>query len=252
MASLLSDPEKVRELLDKEHELNSMVIGRVFSKDMDIRTYVDNLEDPHGVMSVHEDAPKHICIYADNEESLLDLIRTLESGKEYQFSGLRDIYIPILEKEFEITDINPCWFFVLGDEGVKGEVRHEVTSLTEDDIETVAHNWEYFDGAYEHVRDRVINGMSAAIREDGKLIGWDATHFETDKVVMLGFLFVFEEHRKGGYATSMCTVLTQRILDKGKKPVFYVVKDNEPSIRFSLKLGYEIVDSHSWVSGVKK
>jgi len=186
MVSLLSDPEKVRALLDEEHELNAMVMARVFSKDMNRKIYVDNLEEPHGVMTIHEDAPKHICIYADNEESFLDLVRSLESGKKYQFSGLRDIYIPILEKEFEITDVSPCWMFVLGDEGVKGEVRHEIVSLTEEDVKMVAENWEHFDGAYDHVRDRIVNGMSVAIREDGELIGWDATHFETDKVVMLG------------------------------------------------------------------
>lgn len=252
MVSLLSDPEKVRELLDEEHALNAMVIARVFSNDTDKKVYVDDLEDPHGVMTLQKGNPDHCSIYADNEDSFMELVRVLESGKGYQFSGMRDIYIPLLEKEFEITDINPCWFFVLGEEGVKGEVRHEVVSLTEDDIETVAHNWEYFDGAYEHVRDRVVNGMSAAVREDDKLIGWDATHFETDKVVMLGFLFVFEEHRGRGYAISICTDLTKRILEKGKKPIFYVIKDNEASVQFSLKLGYEIVDSHSWVTGVKK
>ncbi len=252
MASLLSDLEKVRELLDEEHELNSMVIARVFSDDPDKKVYVDDSNEPHGVMTLQEGKPDHCSIFADNEDSFLQLLRVLESGKEYQFSGMRDIYIPLLEKEFDITDLNPCWFFVLGEEGVKGEVRHKVTSLVEDDIEIVAHNWEYFDGAYDHVRDRVLNGMSAAIREDGKLIGWDATHFETDKVVMLGFLFVFEEYRKGGYATSMCVDLTKRIVETGKRPVFYVVKDNEPSVRFSLKIGYEIVDSHSWVTGVKK
>ena len=252
MVSLLSDPEKVRELLDKEHEFNAMVLARAFSKDVDKKIYVDDPDEPHGVMTLQNGKPDHCSIFADNEDSFLDLVRVLESGREYQFSGMRDAYIPLLEKEFDIRDINPCWFFVLGDEGVKGEVRHEVTSLIEDDIETVAHNWEFFDGAYEHVKDRIINGMSAAVREHGKLIGWDATHFETDKVVMLGFLFVFEEFRKGGYATSMCVDLTKRIVEKGKKPIFYVVKDNEASVRFSLKIGYEIVDSHSWVTGVKK
>ncbi len=252
MVSTLSDPERVRELLDKEHELNSMVIARVFSKDPERKIFVDDPNDPHGVMTIQKGKPDHCTIFTDNEGSFQDLVRALESGKEYEFSGIRDIYIPLLEKEFDIKDVNPCWFFVLGEEGVKGEVRHKVTTLNEDDIETVAHNWEYFDGAYEHVRDRVMNGMSAAIRENGKLIGWDATHFETDRVVMLGFLFVFEEFRKGGYATSMCVHLTKRIVENGKKPVFYVVKDNEPSIRFSLKIGYEIVDSHSWVTGVKR
>jgi GNAT superfamily N-acetyltransferase len=252
MVSILSDPEKVRELLDKEHELNAMVIGRLFSDDPDRKVYVDDQGNPHGVMTLQKGKPNHCTIYADNEASFIDLVRVLKSGEEYQFSGFRDNFLPYLEKEFEVTDINPCWFFVLGEEGVKGEVRHEVTSLVEEDIETVAHNWEFFDGAYDHVRDRIINGMSAAIREDGELIGWDATHFETDKVVMLGFLFVFDEYRKGGYATSMCVVLTNRILETGKKPIFYVVKDNVPSVKFSQKIGYEIVDSHSWVTGVKK
>ena len=252
MVSLLSDPEKVRRLLDEEHELNSMVIARVFSNDPGRKVYVDDPDEPHGVMTLQKGKPDFCTIYADNEASFLDLIEVLESGKEYEFSGMRDIYIPLLEKKFEITETNPCWFFILGEEGVRGEVRHDVVSLNEDDIETVAQNWEFFDGSYDHVKDRVVNGMSAAIREDGKLIGWDATHFETDKVVMLGFLFVFEEYRKGGYATSMCVDLTKRIVEKGKKPVFYVVKDNEPSVQFSLKIGYEIVDSHSWVTGVKK
>jgi hypothetical protein len=252
MASLLSDPEKVRELLDKEHELNAMVIEWVFDDDPVVSTYADNEDDPHGVLAVEEGTPNKGAIYADNEKSFRDLVGVLKSGEEYQFAGMRDILLPYFEKEFEMTDINPSWFFVLGKEGVKGEVRHDVTSLVEDDIETVAQNWEFFDGSYDHIKDRVVNGMSAAIREDGKLIGWDATHFETDKVVMLGFLFVFDEYRKGGYATSMCVVLTKRIVETGKKPIFYVVKDNVPSVKFSQKIGYEIVDSHSWVTGVKK
>lgn len=252
MVSRLSDPSKVRSLLDAEHELNAMVIDRVFNREDKTQMFTDNEEDPHGVLVTQEVDPKHTCIYADDEDAFLELLRSLESGKKHQFSGLRDIFIPLLEKEFEITDINPCWMFVLPEGGLKGEVRHEIVSLEEEDVETVAENWEYFSGAYEHVIDRIVNGDTVAYRKDGKLIGWDATHFETDKVAMLGFLFVMEEYRKEGIATSLCVTLTKRILEKGKTPIFYVVKDNEPSIKFSLGLGYEIVDSHSWVSGVKK
>jgi hypothetical protein len=51
MASLLSDPEKVRELLDKEHELNAMVIEWVFDDDPVVRTYVDNEEKSRSAIS---------------------------------------------------------------------------------------------------------------------------------------------------------------------------------------------------------
>lgn len=252
MVSLLTDPSKVRPLLDAEHELNAMVIDRVFSRGEDKQILTDNEKNPHGVMVIIEDDPKHVCIYADDEDAFLDLLKSLESGKKYQFSGLRDIFFPSLEKEFEIAEINPCWMFVLPEGGLRGEVHHEITSLKEEDVEFVAENWEHFSGAYEHVRDRILNGDTVAFRAEGKLIGWDATHFETDKVIMLGFLFVMEGYRKQGIAISLCVSLTRRILEKGKIPIFYVMKDNEPSIKFSLKLGFEIVDSHSWVSGVKR
>lgn len=252
MVSLLTDPSKVKALLDVEHELNAMVINRVFGRTTKRKILTDNDERPHGVMVITEDDPKHICIHADEEEAFLDLLRSLESGKKYQFSGLRDIFLPLIEKEFEMVEISPCWLFVLPEGGLRGEVRHEIVSLTEDDVEFVAENWEHFSGAYEHVRDRILNGDTVAFRMNGKLIGWDATHFETERVVMLGFLFVMEEYRNEGIATSLCVSLTRRILERGKTPIFYVMKDNEPSIKFSLGLGYEIVDSHSWVSGVKK
>lgn len=252
MVSLLSNPEKVRKLLDAEHVVNAMLIDRIFWRKTPRRIVVDDIVEPHGVMVLSEADPKHICIYADNEKSLVELLRSLESGRRYQFSGLRDIYLPLMEKEFEIKEISPCWLFELGEEGVKGEIRHEIVSLTEEDVDTVAKNWEQFPGAYEHVRSRILEGETVAFRKDGKLIGWDATHFETDRVVMLGFLFVLEGYRKQGIATSLCTALTKRVLKKGKKPIFYVMKNNEPSISFSLKLGYEIIDSHSWTTGVKK
>lgn len=252
MVSQLSNPEKVRKLLDREHELNAMVINRVFGSERAKKIFTDNAERPHGVMAMMEDDPKHVCIYADEEVAFMDLLRSLESGKKYRFSGLRDIYIPLLEEEIEITEYSPCWFFKLEEKNLKGEIRHKIDSLTEEDVDTVAENWEQFPGAHEHVKDRILNGDTVAARIDGKLIGWDATHFETDKVVMLGFLFVMDDYRKQGIASSLCTALTKRVLEKGKTPIFYVMKDNEPSIVFSLKLGYEIIDSHSWATGVKR
>jgi len=88
------------------------------------------------------------------------------------------------------------------------------------------------------------------VRVNGEPVAWYLTHLETEHIVMLGFLYVLEEHRHKGYAKSLSCALIKQAFARGKIPACHVYTDNAPSIRLMESLGFHRVCTQAWGDGV--
>ncbi len=114
----------------------------------------------------------------------------------------------------------------------------------------IAKIWEPDWPAERYIRGRIENGPSFGVYVDGQLVAWDMTHFETDRVVMMGFLHVLDAHRGKGYAKSTGSALIKEILRRGKIPACHVREDNTPSLVLTESLGFRKVRKQVWADGV--
>ncbi len=66
---------------------------------------------------------------------------------------------------------------------------------------------------------------------------------------MLGMLHVLDAYRRQGYAWAVGSAVVDAVFAKGKTPICYVYDWNEPSVRFTLAMGFQLIDSHHWIEG---
>jgi len=251
MATELLDKERVRRLLYSNPIENARMIYSTFFGGRDFVIYVDNLTRPKGVMTISLRRPNLVSMYCRSEKAAKDLLNSLESGKKYHFHSIPQEIVPLIQERFHPESRKHCYLFSLAKKDFKDEQRHEVRPLSTRDAETVSAYWETND-ALDYIRWRLKDGLSAGIFLNGELVAWDATHFETDVVVMLGFLHVKEKYRGFGYAKSVTSAMCKAVFDKGKMPVCYVYTDNLPSIKLTEEIGFKRVAEHYWMDGVKK
>ncbi|MEE8232586.1 MAG: GNAT family N-acetyltransferase [Thermoplasmata archaeon] len=97
-----------------------------------------------------------------------------------------------------------------------------------------------------YVRRRIEEGITSGIEMDGELVAWDMTHFETESVVMLGFLHVKEAYRGRGYAKTATTATAEKVFAMGKVAAAEVFEDNQASLRLLEGMGFRRVKRQVW------
>jgi RimJ/RimL family protein N-acetyltransferase len=115
----------------------------------------------------------------------------------------------------------------------------------------IAAHWSPERDTTDYVRRRIEEGITSGLEVDGELVAWDMTHFETDRVVMLGFLHVKEAYRGQGYAKVVTTATAEKVFAKGKIAAAEVFEDNLPSLRLTEGMGFQRVKRQVWGDGVK-
>lgn len=241
----------VRELLHRDALWNAIPIHRVFRSDREHDAYVDRMQSPRAVMTQSRFEPKVVSLSGIDEDALLCLLNSLHGGKEYRFHAIDVDAARAIRRDFEITSDNPSWFYTLEAKDFVGKVDHEIVELKQEDAEEINKYWNPGEDSTGYIRSRIKDGPAFGIRIDGELVAWDATHMEIDEAVMLGFLFVKEEHRHKGYAMSMATTMVRAVLEKGKTPICHIFTDNEPSVRLTEQMGFKRRGEQVWLRAVK-
>lgn len=243
---------KARPLLYWDSFWNALPIHRVFFAPESVKDiFVDRMDDPRALMTTSFSEPFFISMIGKNEEALVVLLDSLESGKEYRFHAVDRNIADLIREKFDVFRDDPSWLYVLPKRTIRGEVRHEVTPLEPDDAEAINEYWNPGEDSTAYIRSRIENGPAFGIRVDGELVAWDATHLETDNAVMLGFLYVKEAFRKKGFALSIATTMGNAVLQKFKTPICHIFKDNEPSIKLTEEMGFKRRGEQVWLRAAK-
>ena len=202
--------------------------------------YVDGFP-PKAVLSLGQlplPAPFRFCtLHATDPAAAKSVLSPMPSGPAFFF--FTETWMLDLARERAALDhTRPSWLFQLRREDFLDEQEHEVRPVGIEWAGQIAKWWDPENPTEPYVRSRLENGLSAGIYDEDRLVAWYATHVETDKVVIMGFLHVLDEYRRKGYARSLSCALSKEIFRRGKIPACHVYMDNEPSIRLmeSLRL----------------
>jgi RimJ/RimL family protein N-acetyltransferase len=254
MAYRVQDRALLWEWLNRDPVYGATVIHRVFFrayKDV----YVDRKDGPRAVLAANPpDGPGEelrVALQAADPEAAKDVLDEVPSGPYFVFladAPMADVWKDVVSE--------PTWqgvsiLYRMDPADFVDRQKHAVAPVREEHAGTIAKVWSPDWDATAYVASRIREGLSYGVYVDGELVAWDMSHFETDKVVMMGFLHTLEGHRGHGYATSAASAMVKAVLDKGKIPACHVFTDNEPSIRLTERLGFRRVGLQVWADGVR-
>lgn len=233
--------------LDAEPVRYAHVIQLLHSAESEV--HVDNDTRPRSVLVFHVEMGR-IAAASEPPEALGNLLEALPAG-EYLATSLELDLLPVLEARMEVTSHRPVWLFRMQKEDLRPFRGPETEPVKIADAPQIAKAWRPERDATDYVRHRIQEGISSGIYLDGTLVAWDMTHFETDKVVMLGFLHVMEAYRGRGYAKAVTTATVEKVFAKGKIPAAEVFQNNTPSMRLTEGMGFRRVRPGFWGEAFK-
>lgn len=241
--------DRVREWLDGHPVRYAHVLHLLPSETGEAEVRLDDNDRPRSVLTFHP-GKERLAAASQEAEHLRPLLDALPSGT-YRLSSIELDLIPILAEAMEVTLRSPVWLFRMRGEDLRPLRIADTEPVREADAAMIAQHWAPDRDATDYVRRRILEGISSGVYLEGELVAWDMTHFETDKVVMLGFLHVKEAYRGRGYGKTVTTSTVEKVFAKGKIPAAEVFEDNAPSMRLTEGMGFTKVRRGAWGSGVK-
>jgi GNAT superfamily N-acetyltransferase len=186
----------------------------------------------------------NVLIVTDSHETLKDFLRKLDVRKSYAFRSSEWMASTITErfppKDSDYRGVVLLTYSV-GGKDFRSQVdnRHTTRVLTDNDAdEVIANSGRHW--SPEFIRERVRKGSFYGVYEAGKLVSWLGTIWESEKACEIGFAFTREEHRGKGMMKTLASILTEKILDKGKTPLLHTVQENKAAIRAYQSVGYSL------------
>jgi len=233
----VTNPEDVRTFLDDDPVANAFPWFRIFHAGD--AAYVDG-RPPRAVLSVGRlpvPAPFRFCArHATDRSAAESVLEAMPSGPAFLFLT-EPWQLDLVKARAAVNDTRPSWLFRWDAEDFVDAQEHDVGAVGPEWAGLIAKWWEPENPVEPYVRSRLEHGLSRGIYDGDRLVAWYATHVETDKVAIMGFLHVLDEYRRKGYARSLSCALAREIFHHGKTPVCHVYLDNEPSIRLMESLG---------------
>ncbi len=83
-------------------------------------------------------------------------------------------------------------------------------------------------------------GTYIGLKVDGKLVAMGGERLKPDGYVALSGICTHPDYRGKGYASAITGALTNKVLERGKKPFLYVALKNTGAFRLYEKLGYSV------------
>jgi ribosomal protein S18 acetylase RimI-like enzyme len=239
----------LRGWLDEDPVVNAHVINRAFFQPAESEILTDDPSDPRAVVVLQREQGR-IALAAREPSKLVGALERLPPG-EYHISSVDLELVPVMESVMEVKVENPVWLFRMERKDFRPHTVCETRPIPVEHARMIAEHWWPEGDASPYVRSRIEEGLSAGIFVDGDLVAWDLTHFETDRVVMLGFLHVKEAFRGRGYAKTVTTAMCEKVFDEGKIPACQVYTDNEAALKLTEAIGFRRVKRQAWGTGIK-
>lgn len=248
----IEDREAVRPFLEGDPVGNAVVWDRVFQHADYKEIYADG-NPPKAVLAMARamfpEGPTGFALHALEPAAAKTVLEAVPVGPAFFFLT-EEWPIALLEPRAQELQPRSAWLFGLNPEDFVDLQAHEVQPVTVEWAGRIAKLWEPDWPSELYVRSRIEKGSSCGIYEDDQLVAWAMTHFETDRVSMMGFLHVLEEYRRKGYAKSVGSALIKDILGRGKIPALHIYVDNAASLELAEELGFHRVKRQVWADAV--
>ena len=248
----VDDRERVRSFLETDREANAVVWNRVYEHPGYRELWIDD-PSPKALLAMDRatstDGTTGFVLHAIDVSAARELMPLLPAG-DVHFHLTEEWQLGAVEERASEIHARPAWLFRLDPKRFVDLQTHEVHPVPEDRAPMIAELWEPDWPAEDYVRSRIRRYPTAGVTVDGELVAWALTHFETDRVMMMGFLHVLEAHRRRGYAKSAGSALAKEAIRRGKTPILHVYADNVASIELTEAMGFRRVKKQVWGDAV--
>jgi len=198
-----------------------------------LKLYVDNLENPTGVIG-HEDYFYYVV--SDNASFIEEMMTTFFTKDGYYgFSGIsRPLAETILTKDVQEHWRHDCYLYSLPRDLDLPSLDPRIESLTLDDLKEVHYYYEYqSDTSMGDIKEDILKRPSACIRVNGELAAWVLVHRDDT----MGIMYTKETYRKQDLAYHTAIGLMHKLHDLGKTPYVQIHTSNNASQGLVRKLG---------------
>lgn len=247
-----SDPEAARRFLDADPVGTAVVRYRGFPEDHAAEVFVDG-SPPRAVLACGRPrwtgGRPTLGLHATDPAAARRVAEAIPSGPGH-IHLTEEWLSSVVEERTSGFEPRSAWLFALDAKDFVDLQETETREVGEEWAPLIAKTWEPDWPAEEYVRSRIRAGPTAGVFVDGRLVAWGLTHLETDRVSMMGFLHVRDDHRGRGYAKAVGAALIKDILRRGKIPALHVWVDNVPSLELTPQLGFHRVKRQVWADGV--
>jgi len=132
----------------------------------------------------------------------------------------------------------------------------EIRAASLDDAEAIQEFFEREvteDPSFGHwfLPEQLESEMSVIAEQDGVIVGFGGTHFETPYTVQLGNIYVKPEFRGMGLGRAITTAVTLGIIRTKRVPTLFVNESNEVAKKLYESLGFERFDKFSFYRGIR-
>lgn len=178
-----------------------------------------------------------VYFVCEDQESFNGLLPLL-TPEDKQFALAEDYMLPALLSRGDLLNQMSCMRLILPDDvPLAFETPHHVLlrPLTAEDVPFMYANYIYQAVAsIDYFENRVANGKSVGLVEEGKLVGWVVTHDDG----ALGLLHVLEDYRSKGYAEILTKKLCIDLRSHGLIPHLAIKPENKASMGLAKKIGF--------------
>jgi len=255
MTSRTVDLGKLREFVDADPVRNAVVAQRIFYPHQKTEFFVDDENRIEAAAAIeipgNDWETRSMAFQANTIGAARELVFGLPEGK-YWFHLANEEVFPVVRERMKMGWYAKAWLLSLDAGEFKAESRHKTARIDVRWAHRIASIWSLDWNADEYVKSRLENGPSAGVFVDGELVAWDLSHFETEKVSMLGFLNVLPEYRGRGYAASVTIDCVRQVLAKDKIAACHIYEHNEASLRLCEGLGFGRVCKQIWGDAVTR
>ena len=182
-------------------------------------------------------------ISSNNEKEFKKIIKKFDYETNY-FASLEEWMIPIVTKDKQTDWELNAYRYILPKHEKINSLSYSIKALNKSHAEYIYNNLNYQAfTSVDYIKERIENGISAGIFENGELISWGLTHDDG----ALGFLHVISEFRGKGYGKNIVKALIKKKRELNQ-PVFANVEaQNIKSKNLLTTLGFSLDREISWI-----
>ncbi|MCW3488538.1 GNAT family N-acetyltransferase [Dethiobacter alkaliphilus] len=156
------------------------------------------------------------------------------SSTDKNFACLESWMLPLFTEHRKVAWKMSTTQFLLP-EDVELSPESSAVALSPEDAPYIYQHLPYKDiTSVKYIEERITQGESAGIYEQGRLVAWAATHDDG----AMGLLQVLPQYRNRGYATEVLIGLIGKIRSAGKIPFGQIEGWNVKSLNLMAKLGF--------------
>lgn len=237
------DYPKFRELLRQRCGVSAFEWLHFFESEREkIEVYAEGRDSLRGCMILHKGV--NVFITTDSEKTLREFLGVLGEDIGYTFR-CPEWMAPIVMEKFKPKEEDYKGVVLLTYYADKKlfkkytDSKYVAHPLLEDAAqEILPHLKRRF--TLEFIRKRIRKNLFYGIYYQNKLISWVGTLWKSKEACEIGFAYTKEEYRGKGLIKILTSVVTEKVLEKGKIPILHTVEINTAAVRACEAIGYRL------------